>query len=108
MSRIDDAVTRILRMKFEVNLFQNNSADLKDYPKFGSQEFIDVAYNAAAESITLLKNTASVLPLNKTEKILVTGPTANSMKYLMEAGLTIGKEKTQTSMLPINLQFWKL
>jgi beta-glucosidase len=75
MSRIDDAVTRILRMKFEVNLFQNNSADLKDYPKFGSQEFIDVAYNAAAES-TLLKNTASVLPLNKTEKILVTGPTA--------------------------------
>jgi beta-glucosidase len=67
MSRIDDAVTRILRMKFEVNLFQNNSADLKDYPKFGSQEFIDVAYNAA-ESITLLKNTASVLPLNKTEK----------------------------------------
>jgi beta-glucosidase len=82
MSRIDDAVTRILRMKFEVNLFQNNSADLKDYPKFGSQEFIDVAYNAAAESITLLKNKASVLPLNKTEKILVTGPTANSMKYL--------------------------
>ncbi len=82
MSRIDDAVTRILRMKFEVNLFQNNIADLKDYPKFGSQEFIDVAYNAAAESITLLKNTAAVLPLNKSEKILVTGPTANSMKYL--------------------------
>jgi beta-glucosidase len=54
MSRIDDAVTRILRMKFEVNLFQNNSADLKDYP-FGSQEFIDVAYNAAAESITYLR-----------------------------------------------------
>jgi beta-glucosidase len=67
MSRIDDAVTRILRMKFEVNLFQNNSADLKDYPKFGSQEFIDV-YNAAAESITLLKNTASVLPLKIKQK----------------------------------------
>ena len=82
MSRIDDAVTRILRMKFEVNLFQNNIADLKDYPKFGSQEFIDVAYNAAAESITLLKNNDVVLPLNKSEKILVTGPTANSMKYL--------------------------
>jgi beta-glucosidase len=42
-------------MKFELNLFQNNIADLKDYPKFGSQEFIDIAYNAAAESITLLK-----------------------------------------------------
>ena len=82
MSRIDDAVTRILRMKFELNLFQSTVANLKDYPKFGSQEFIDVAYNAAAESITLLKNNNAVLPLNKNEKILLTGPTANSMKYL--------------------------
>ena len=42
-------------MKYEVNLFQNPIATISDYPKFGSQEFIDVAYNAAAESITLLK-----------------------------------------------------
>ena len=82
MSRIDDAVSRILKMKFELNLFESTVANLKDYPKFGSQEFIDVAYNAAAESITLLKNKETVLPLNKNEKILVTGPTANSMKYL--------------------------
>ena len=82
MSRIDDAVTRILKMKFELNLFQTTVANLKDYPKFGSQEFIDVAYNAAAESITLLKNNNHVLPLNKSEKVLVTGATANSMKYL--------------------------
>jgi beta-glucosidase len=81
MSRIDDAVSRILKMKFELNLFQNTVANLKDYPKFGSKEFIDAAYNAAAESITLLKNNA-VLPLTKTDKILVTGPTANSMKNL--------------------------
>lgn len=82
ISRIDDAVSRILKMKFELNLFESTVANLKDYPKFGSQEFIDVAYNAAAESITLLKNKEGVLPLNKNEKILVTGPTANSMKYL--------------------------
>jgi beta-glucosidase len=82
MSRIDDAVTRILKMKFELNLFQTTVANLKDYPKFGSQEFIDVAYNAAAESITLLKNNNAVLPLNRNEKVLLTGPTANSMKYL--------------------------
>ncbi|MEO8237479.1 MAG: glycoside hydrolase family 3 N-terminal domain-containing protein [Flavobacterium sp.] len=82
MSRIDDAVTRILRMKFELNLFQNTVANLKDYPKFGSPEYIQEAYKTAAESITLLKNTASVLPLNKNEKVLITGPTANSMKYL--------------------------
>ena len=82
MSRIDDAVTRILRMKFELNLFQNAVANLKDYPKFGSAEHIQEAYKTATESITLLKNTAAALPLNKNEKVLITGPTANSMKYL--------------------------
>lgn len=82
MSRIDDAVSRILKMKFELNLFQSTVANLNDYPKFGSQEFINVAYDAAAESITLLKNNDAVLPLNKTDKILLTGPTANSMKSL--------------------------
>ncbi|MCD0463855.1 glycoside hydrolase family 3 N-terminal domain-containing protein [Flavobacterium sp. ENC] len=82
MSRIDDAVTRILRMKFELNLFQNTVANLKDYPKFGSAEHIQEAYKTAAESITLLKNKEAVLPLNKSEKILVTGATANSMKNL--------------------------
>ena len=82
ISRINDAVSRILKMKFELNLFQNTVANLNDYPKFGSQEFINVAYNAAAESITLLKNNNAVLPLNKNEKILITGPTANTMKCL--------------------------
>lgn len=82
MSRIDDAVTRILRMKFELNLFQNTVANLKEYPKFGSAEHIEEAYKTAAESITLLKNNNAVLPLNKNEKILVTGATANSMKNL--------------------------
>ncbi|MGQ7947538.1 glycoside hydrolase family 3 N-terminal domain-containing protein [Flavobacterium sp. WC2509] len=79
MSRIDDAVSRILKMKMELNLFEGTVADSKQYPKFGSPEFINEAYNAAAESITLLKNKSSILPLNKNEKILVTGPTANSM-----------------------------
>jgi beta-glucosidase len=82
MSRIDDAVSRILKMKFELNLFQNSVANLKDYPKFGSAEHIEEAYKTAAESITLLKNDKNVLPLNKSEKVLVTGATANSMKYL--------------------------
>jgi beta-glucosidase len=82
MSRIDDAVSRILKMKFELNLFQNTVANLKDYPKFGSAEHIEDAYKTAAESITLLKNDKNVLPLNKNEKVLVTGATANSMKYL--------------------------
>jgi beta-glucosidase len=82
MSRIDDAVSRILKMKMELNLFETPVTNSADYPKFGSQEFIDVAYNTAAESITLLKNTNAILPLNKNEKILVTGPTANTMKCI--------------------------
>ncbi len=79
MSRIDDAVSRILKMKLELNLFEGTIADPKQYPKFGSNEFINEAYTAATESITLLKNKNAILPLNKNEKILVTGPTANSM-----------------------------
>lgn len=82
LSRIDDAVTRILRLKFELNLFQNTVANLKDYSKFGSAEHQQEAYKTAAESITLLKNNNGILPLDKNEKVLITGPTANSMKYL--------------------------
>jgi beta-glucosidase len=82
MSRIDDAVTRILRVKEELKLFETPITYLKDYPKFGSAEFEKASYNTAAESITLLKNTGSILPLPKTAKILVTGPNSNSMRTL--------------------------
>ncbi len=82
MSRIDDAVTRILRVKEELKLFETPVTYAKDYPKFGSEEFEKAAYNTAAESITLLKNEHNILPLQKTAKILVTGPNANSMRTL--------------------------
>mgnify|MGYP003582410349 FL=1 len=81
-SRIDDAVRNILRVKYELNLFEKPTTHIKDYPKFGSKEFEKVAYNAAAESMTLLKNTNNALPLSKTAKVLVTGPNANSMRTL--------------------------
>ncbi len=82
MSRIDDAVTRILRVKEELHLFETPMTYLKDYPKFGSAEFEKASYNTAAESITLLKNKNNVLPLPKTAKLLITGPNANSMRTL--------------------------
>ena len=81
-SRIDDAVRRILTVKYELDLFNKPTTDIKDYPKFGSVEFEQASQQAAAESITLLKNNNNVLPLNKTAKILVTGPNANSMRTL--------------------------
>ncbi|HEY5407192.1 MAG TPA: glycoside hydrolase family 3 N-terminal domain-containing protein [Ginsengibacter sp.] len=82
MSRINDAVTRILRVKEELKLFETPMTYLKDYPKFASAEFEKASYNTAVESITLLKNTNNVLPLLKTAKVLVTGPNANSMRTL--------------------------
>ncbi|MDX5420019.1 MAG: glycoside hydrolase family 3 C-terminal domain-containing protein [Hymenobacteraceae bacterium] len=80
--RIDDAVRRILRVKHNLNLFEQPTTNPKDYPKFGSKEFEESAYQMAAESITLLKNENRVLPLRKNMKVLVTGPNANSMRTL--------------------------
>ena len=81
MSRINDAVRRILRVKFELGLFEKPNTNYKDYPKFGSEEFADESYKAASEAITLLKNN-KILPLKKGKKILITGVAANSLNYL--------------------------
>lgn len=81
-SRIDDAVTRILTLKYQLGLFETPVTNFKDYPKFGSQEFEQAAYQSAAESITLLKNSNNILPLKKETKVLITGPNANSMRTL--------------------------
>lgn len=81
-ARIDDAVRRILRVKYEIGIFETPVTYLKDYPKFGSAAFEQEAYNMAAESITLLKNTNNILPLRANAKVLVTGPNANSMRTL--------------------------
>ncbi|WP_234423322.1 glycoside hydrolase family 3 N-terminal domain-containing protein [Aquimarina spinulae] len=82
MSRIDDAVSRILRVKFELDLFRTPITNPEDYPDFGSPSSIAMSYIAASESITLLKNTDKILPIAKESKVLITGPTANSMQYL--------------------------
>ena len=81
-ARIDDAVRRILRVKYELGLFDTPVTNAADYPKFGSAEFAKASYNTAAESITLLKNTNNTLPLRANAKVLVTGPNANSMRTL--------------------------
>ncbi len=82
MSRIDDAVRRVLRLKFRLNLFEKPYNDLKDYPLFGSAEHASVALKAAEESMVLLKNSDNILPLAKGKKLLITGPNANSMRTL--------------------------
>ena len=82
MSRIDDAVARVLRLKYRLGLFDNPYWDVRDYPDFGSETFAQVALQAAEESEVLLKNEGKLLPLAKGKKILLTGPNANSMRCL--------------------------
>jgi beta-glucosidase len=78
-SRIDEAVRRILRVKFELGLFEKPTPDPALKSKIGLPESRQVALQAARESMTLLKNTNNLLPLAKDRKVLVTGPTADSM-----------------------------
>ena len=82
MSRIDDAVRRILRLKFRLGLFDNPVWDVSGYDRFACKEFEDAAYASAVESEVLLKNEGGILPLEYGTKILVTGPNGNSMRAL--------------------------
>lgn len=82
MSRIDDACRRVLRMKYRLDLFKNPTQKLKNYPKFGGEEFAKLALEGATESMVLLKNEGNILPLQQGKKILLTGPNANQMRCL--------------------------
>ncbi len=82
MARIDDAVTRILRLKFYLNLFEVPYNNPKEYPNFASESHIEANYQTASEAITLLKNANNILPLLSTKKVLVTGYSANSINIL--------------------------
>ena len=82
MSRIYDACRRVLRMKYRLDLFKNPTQKLKNYPKFGGEEFAKLALEGATESMVLLKNERNILPLQHGKKILLTGPNANQMRCL--------------------------
>lgn len=82
MSRIDDACRRVLRMKYRLDLFNHPIQKLKNYPKFGGEEFAKLALEGATESMVLLKNEGNILPLQHGKKILLTGPNANQMRCL--------------------------
>ncbi len=81
-ARIDDAVRRILRLKYRLGLFDKPNTGSKEYNKFGSEEFATKSLRAAEEAEVLLKNEGNILPLAKGKKILLTGPNANQMRCL--------------------------
>lgn len=81
-ARVDDAVRRVLRLKYRLGLFDEPvGKDYKEFEMFASEEYHQKAYQAALESEVLLKN-EGILPLKKNARILVTGPNANSMRSL--------------------------
>jgi len=104
MERIDDAVARVLRMKLRLNLFKEPNTNFKDYPEFGGKKFAETSLRAATESMVLLKNDDSVLPLRQGTKIFVTGPNANSMRCL-NGGWTYTWQGHLTDALPTSGQY---
>lgn len=83
MSRINEAVQRILTVKFKLGLFEQPFYDQEGlYEKFGSEDFAQDSYRAAVEAVTLLKNENNALPLSKESKVLVTGPASHSLTAL--------------------------
>ncbi|NIJ43836.1 beta-glucosidase [Wenyingzhuangia heitensis] len=78
MQRIDEAVGRILKLKFDLGLFDNPYPEKEAIDLFGQESYKNAALEAARESVTLLKNTDHILPLSKNKKVLVMGPGANS------------------------------
>ena len=81
MSRIDDAVSRILRLKYRLGLFDTPDTKLADYPDFGAEEYAEKSLRAAEETEVLLKNEGA-LPIAQGKKILVAGPNANQIRCL--------------------------
>lgn len=82
MSRVDASVRRILKLKYELGLFTRPVGNPEDYPDFGSRAHQEAALHTAEESVTLLQNRNNLLPLRAGTKILVTGPSANTMRSL--------------------------
>jgi beta-glucosidase len=101
MARINEAVHRILKVKYQLGLFERTVGNPDDYPKFGSDEFRNVSLQAATEAITLLKNNNNILPLKKDIKVLVTGPTANTMRAL-DGGWSYTWQGEQSDKFAVN------
>lgn len=99
MKRIDEAVSRILAVKMQLGLFKDPYPDNSLRSKFACDDFTQTNLEAARESIVLTKNVDNVLPLSKNTKVLVTGPTANSLSVL-NGGWTITWQGNEESLYP--------
>ena len=99
MTRIDEAVARILRVKYRIGLFDRREPDLPVAGNFATAEAVEVNQQAAREAIVLAKNDKRMLPLSKTASILVTGPAANLLS-VMNGGWTITWQGSNEALYP--------
>jgi len=96
MSRIDDAVRRILRVKAKLGLLGATPVERGNPALVGADAHLAVAREAAAKSLVLLKNNDGVLPLRPGARVLITGPGADSMA-MQAGGWTITWQGTDTT-----------
>lgn len=81
-ARVDESVRRILKLKMQLGLFENDRLEPAARENFGKSEYADAALDAARQTMTLLKNEGNILPLSKTAKVLLAGPNANNVASL--------------------------
>lgn len=101
ISRIDEAVRRILKVKFKLGLFDNPYPDEKMEAKVGNSQFAEVSLQAAREAITLLKNENGFLPISKNFRVLVTGPNAN-LRSVLNGGWTYTWQGNEEALYPLD------
>ena len=99
MWRIDEAVSRILKVKMQLGLFENPYPNKELTKKFGCNDFSKINLETSRESIILTKNQGDILPISKNAKILVTGPTANLLS-VMNGGWTITWQGNEETLYP--------
>ncbi len=108
LSRINDAVRRILRVKYKLGLMQPNPETRRNFAAIGAPAHLALAREAVSKSLVLLKNNGSVLPVKPGAKVLVTGPGADSMA-MQSGGWTISWQGTDVtnSDFPKGATLWK-
>ena len=99
LSRIDEAVSRILTVKYQAGLFDPKAPVLPIEGNFATAEALETSRQAARESIVLAKNSSNILPLKKSANVLVTGPTANLLSVL-NGGWTLTWQGDIESLYP--------
>ncbi|KTE05352.1 glycoside hydrolase family 3 protein [Sphingopyxis sp. H115] len=107
-ARLDDAVRRILRVKYKLGLFTEGHVDRSVVKAIGTPEHLAVAREAVAKSLVLIKNNGNVLPIKPGARVLVTGPAADSMA-IQSGGWTISWQGTDVvrSDFPNGQTIWE-